>query len=69
MDLQDLNDLDKPEFQQEHHAIPMEKGLFAIAWDKRCDTCKNGLKHYAKMYTFEELRNIVLKQGKDIFDK
>ena len=38
-----------------HNAIPIGNELYALAWDIRCEECKNGQKHFAKEFTREEI--------------
>lgn len=44
--------------KEEHNSIPLSNNLFAIAWDSRCEECKNGVKHFAKEYTKEEIEKL-----------
>jgi hypothetical protein len=52
-------DITEPE-EDTHNAIFLNNGLYAVAWDKRCDDCRNGRKHFTKEYTKKEIKSLKL---------
>lgn len=41
--------------KEHHNAIPLNNGLFVLAWDINCVLCKNGIKHHAGELKKEDL--------------
>lgn len=45
--------------EENHNAISIGDGMYALAWDIRCSTCESGQKHFSKEYTKKELAELL----------